>query len=99
MTLPILCGLWAGGGEGLPLGFPSSFSSRQLPGPCGLLSVKALAAVQSFISSGAGRIGVLRAQNSLRQLHPVHLKVPPQVLADGPKQLFNSCISETEGHV
>lgn len=23
-------------------------------------------------------------QNSLRQLHPVHLKVTPQVLADGP---------------
>lgn len=80
-----------------------SFISRRLPSQCSWLSLKALAAVESFIHSGARIIGVLEVQNSLRQLHPVHLKVTLQVLADVPQQLvsvymccFNSRISERE---
>jgi len=70
------------------LGVPKrlSFISRLLPGRCSWLSLKALAAV---ICSGARIIGVLWVQNSFRQLHPVHLKVSPQVLADGPQHLVS----------
>lgn len=64
-----------------------SFVSQQLPGRCSRLSLKVLAAVESFICSGARIIGVLQVQNSLGQLHRVHLKATLQVLADSPQQL------------
>lgn len=73
-----------------------SFVSQRLPGCCSWLSLKALAAVESFICSGARTTGVLQVQNSLRQLHPVHLKVTPQALAAGPQQLvgvYTHCLT------
>lgn len=41
-----------------------NFVSQQLPGRCSWLSLKALAAVESFICSGARIISVLQVQNS-----------------------------------
>lgn len=47
-------------------GFPNrlNFVSQQLPGRCSWLSLKALAAVESFIRSGARISSVLQVQNS-----------------------------------
>lgn len=89
---PVLYPSWLWGqpkGKGCSQG--SQMAQFHLPvAPSGSwLSLKALTAVESFICSGARITGVLQVQNSLRQLHPVHLKVTLQVLVDSPQQLLS----------